>query len=162
MAREIPLTRGYVAIVDDEDYERVAAHRWQFVLSKGYQRAERSWRVCGKLHHQKMAMLLMSPSPGMVVDHINGDPLDNRKANLRVCTPKQNSCNRRRLSRKAVPFKGVYARPDSTRFSAQIALDGKTTHLGTHSTAEDAARAYDAAARRLHGEFARLNFPEAA
>lgn len=105
--------------------------------------------------------LLLNPPPGMVVDHISGDPLDNRRCNLRICTPQQNLMNRRRYKPAASVYKGINV--NKGRICCQIAstYQGKsrTTYLGVYESHEAAARAYDYAASYLFGEFACLNFP---
>ena len=93
----------------------------------------------------------------MFVDHINGNRLDNRRSNLRLCTHLQNSRNVRAKTRCGL--KGVTQR--GQKWQAGIRIDGKTKHLGTFDTLEDAARAYDVAASAAFGEFARLNYPQA-
>ena len=104
-----------------------------------------------------MAYALVGAGRGQTVDHINGDRLDNRRANLRLCDRAQSTWNRGpRGGRK---FKGVTMLP-SGRWQSYITARGCQQYLGLFNTAEEAAAAYDDAARRLHGEFARLNFPE--
>ena len=92
-------------------------------------------------------------------DHINGDGLDNRRANLRPVTHAQNMQNRRG---NGPTFKGIYCVERTTRnpWMAKIAVAKKQIYLGYYATPEDAARAYDEAAKKYFGEFARLNFPE--
>lgn len=153
MTKEIPLTKGFVALVDDDDYERViTAGKWQ--ASVDGRRVYARHKVRGRqirLH----AFLTSWP----LTDHINGNGLDNRRANLREATSVQNACNRRLGSKNTSGFKGVSWKAASKKWVARIKTHGKATHLGYFSTPQEAARAYDAAARELHGEFARLNFP---
>jgi hypothetical protein len=159
MTREVALTRGYVALVDDEDYARVAARRWQAVLGGG--NVNRASSPDGRGGRVYLSRFLMAAPSGFVVDHINGDPLDNRRANLRLCSQGQNRRNSRRHRNNTTGFKGVCqrrARPG--RWFAQITVERQTYFLGTFKTPEAAARAYDAAALEYHGEFARLNFPQ--
>lgn len=146
--------RGQNILVDDEDYEWLSQFSWWCHTTSG--RYTRPARYAGG----KIVFLvhdLMRPQPGMVVDHINGDPWDNRRLNLRVCSHKQNLQNRRTKIGKEIPFKGVTRK--RRRFQASITADGIEHYLGLYLTAEEAARAYDDAALRLHGEFARMNFP---
>lgn len=158
MARAVPLTRGYVAIVDDEDFARVSAKKWSSSGDRGAARAQHYWRDGGKVRAVGLGRFILDAPAGMHVDHINGDPLDNRRANLRLCTHAENMRNRRKHRGFANPYKGVLAQ--SGRFYARICSGGRYYPLGGFAAAEEAARAYDAAARRLHGEFARLNFPD--
>jgi hypothetical protein len=102
---------------------------------------------------------LIMPLKGLQVDHINGNGLDNRKANLRICTPSQNGCNRNRISRSQSGFKGVRWLKERCNWRAEIGLYSRHYNLGSFSSAIEAALAYDKAARELHGEFAHLNFP---
>lgn len=160
MTREVPLTRGYVALVDDEDFERVAAKKWTALVRPRRVSAQHYWREGPKVKGVGLGPFIMEPPPGMQVDHANGDPLDNRRCNLRICTPEQNMQNRRTPLRaqRSTPFKGVQQVP-SGRYRALVFANGREHWAGTHDTAEGAARAYDAKALEVHGEFARLNFP---
>jgi hypothetical protein len=101
----------------------------------------------------------MNPPEGMVVDHINGNGLNNRRSNMRNCTRAQNSANRRPKRGAASPYKGVFPRPDG-KFEASICHDGRKQYLGRFENEIEAARAYDKKAKELHGEFAYLNFPD--
>lgn len=107
-----------------------------------------------------MHQFIMNPPKGMVVDYIDGNGLNNRRSNLRICTRPQNSLNCARHSRNTTGFKGVYQNKTTGKCSAQIQLNRKPAHLGTFNTAVEVARAYDRKARELFGPFARLNFPE--
>lgn len=159
--REIPLTKGKVALVDAADFEWLSQWKW-FAHVTGY--CLGNVNVDGVRRTVTMHRMIMEPPPGFEVDHANRDGLDNRRANLRVATRSQNVVNRI-VRAGAAGFRGVYidashhgARP----YRAEISFNGKRARLGRHLTAIEAARAYDRAARQLHGEFAILNFPEAA
>jgi hypothetical protein len=103
--------------------------------------------------------LLMNAVQTQQVDHANGNSLDNRRENLRFCTSSQNSQNRRRTSTSG--FKGVSLKPryKSKPWEANIKVAGKLKYLGRFQTPEEAAKAYDSAARDMFGEFAHTNFP---
>lgn len=169
MAREIPLTKGYVAIVDDEDYERVSRRSWcarpggngNVYAARGIVRRKEGLRYIQLMHREVLGLdPAYSTDPPVVVDHINGDTLDNRKANLRICTQAQNSRNRRKIKAGRSIYKGVMPRPEHGSFKARIRIDGKLINLGSYATEKDAALAYDVAAREHFGEYARLNFPD--
>jgi hypothetical protein len=151
----IPLTRGRFARVDNADYARIVAHRW-YCAANGY--AARSQMINGKqrciLMHREILRFPDEPQ----IDHANGDTLDNRRSNLRPCSSAENMRNRN--GKKGGAFKGIWRHSGCNRFQAEITIDGgKRLHLGLFKTAEEAARAYDAAAVEHFGEFARLNFP---
>lgn len=89
------------------------------------------------------------------IDHVNGNPADNRISNLRDCSRRENTRNVRTHRDTASGLKGAYR--DKKRWTSRICIDGKNVHLGMFDTAEDAAKAYDEAAKKLHGRFARIN-----
>jgi hypothetical protein len=101
----------------------------------------------------------MDAPKDLVVDHINGNALDNRRCNLRICTYQQNNYNAFKRTVGTCPFKGVYYRPYENHYIAQIWDNGKRRHLGYFTDQVEAAITYDKAARELRGEFARVNFP---
>lgn len=163
--REIPLTKGYVALVDAADYEWLNQWRWRARRSRGVVYAVRS---AGRAARREgaaclifMHRLVCEVPEGEVPDHKNGDGVDNRRCNLRAATFTQNAVNARHRYNKT-GYRGVTVASSSGRFVARTRDGGRNIPLGAYATPEEAARAYDAAARRLHGEFARLNFPEAA
>lgn len=150
----IGLTKGYVTIFDPEDLPRLAERLWsanvqgRSIYARAAQRRpEGGWRQV-KMHRY----IVQTDAP--YIDHVNGDTLDNRKTNLRPCTPSQSAKNVRKKSATA-PYKGVFFIKGKHR--ATIVANGRTYRLGGFHSAEDAARAYDEAALRLHGEFARTN-----
>jgi len=102
----------------------------------------------------------MSAPADMQVDHINGNPLDNRRENLRICTRAQNTCNRKAVVNSKSGYKGVTKKNSSRKWIPEIRKDGKKLYLGSYNTPEEAAKAYDKAAKEIFGEFAKLNFPD--
>lgn len=162
MARQIKLTRGKVALVDDEDFERVNQFKWYVhrVSQNKIGYASRSDTVNGKERTLQMHNLVMG-SPlgfdnGMVIDHISGDTLDNRKSNLRMCTRLGNARNAKRRKDNTSGYKGVYKYRDGMWYAA-ICIDGKQQMFGYYRTPEEAAVVYNNAAKDHFGEFARLN-----
>lgn len=148
--RQITLTGGAVATVDDEWFPVLSKWSWHLSV-KGY--AQRSVKPGKSIFmHQVVAM---TPT-GLQTDHINGNKLDNREANLRYCTNAEN-CRARKRRSGAAGYRGV--RASGSKFIAVIMKNYKNVHLGTFDTAVDAARAYDKAAIALHKSFATLNFP---
>jgi hypothetical protein len=152
--KRIRLTHGQFALVDDEDFERINAHKWQaqWVPKQGSFRAVRN--SCGErvLMHREV----MRASPGEEVDHRFHDTLDNRKEKIRVCTRSQNKQNSRRYSRNLAGLKGVDK--FKNRWRARIHVDSKTECLGFFDLRTEAALAYDVAAAAKFGEFACPNF----
>jgi hypothetical protein len=156
--REIPLGGGLVALVDSEDYDRLGIYRWHALRSPHTTYAKREiWNHCER-EYRLLHREVMDAPPGIEVDHRNGNGLDCRKENLRTATRSQQNQNKRGWA--ASGYKGVYPQSRSTRWQARIKFAERYTSLGTFDTPEEAARAYDAAAREHFGEFARLNFPD--
>lgn len=156
--KEIPLTRGQVALVDDEDYERLMAHRWHAMSVPGHWYARRNIRVTGKMVAILMHHEVTGIPRSVLVDHKNGDGLDNRRLNLRACTHRQNLHNSKPCGARR--FKGTCLIRRSGKFSASICHDGVDVWLGAFPSEAEAAKAYDDKARELFGEFAKLNFPD--
>lgn len=152
----IPLSRGLVALVDHQDEERVRSIKWSAVWSGWhYYAANKADGEIVYLHR-----FILGVTDKTQVDHRNLDGLDCRRKNLRLATPSQNGANKpKQKPTCSSSFKGVDFHAGGWR--ARIRKDRKQISLGTFKTAEDAARAYDSSARKLHGEFARCNFAEA-
>lgn len=152
----IELTSGKTCIVDDDDYEELSKHKWCFKAGgPGY--AVRNIRLNGKGRLLVMHREIMKVPDGKKTDHINGNGLDNRKCNLRICSHAENLKNRSKQSNNTSGYKGVYKLNDCNRWGVAIGCDGKETWVGSFKTKEEAALAYNEAALRVHGKFARLN-----
>lgn len=151
MTKEIPLSRGYVALVDDSLFDELSKFKWHY--NNGY--AARTTRSNGVAKVLKMHRFIMNlqPDDGMDVDHVNGNSLDNRIANLRICTHAENMRNQKAYKNAKSGFKGVYRYKNRT-WTAQIQINGKKKNLGYFETPEKAHAAYVAAAKELHGQYA--------
>lgn len=161
MTFEIPLPSGHTALVDDADEDLVSRFRWVALKSRSvnvtilYARS----RVEPGSERRQFLHTLLTGWP--LIDHVNGNGLDNRRENLRPCTRSQNGGNRLKHTPSSSRFKGVSVHPlDPTRWKATIGGQGVRRHLGLFSSEVEAALAYDRAARGQWGEFAALNFPE--
>lgn len=144
----IPLTKGKFAKVDNDDFDKLKDHNWY--ISNGY--------VCnrriGRIHR-----FIMNCNKDMVVDHKNHDTLDNRKSNLRICTNQNNVINARKRKKNVTSiYKGVSWANDRHKWRANICFNGKISRLGSFDNEIEAAKAYDAKAKELFGEFAKTNF----
>lgn len=161
--KEIKLTLGKIAYVDDEDYERVNQFKWYAREDGRTFYAERNVTVNGKRKHQSMHQFIMGETIGKPhIDHEDGNGLNNCQLNLRPCTARENQMNshpRRGCSSK---YKGVSWNKQYKKWRAYIKVDGKLIHLGIFDSEKYAARVYDIAAMKYFGEFAKLNFPNAA
>jgi transposase-like protein len=163
LAREVPLTQGKVALVDEEDYKRVSRYNWSARTWPGKslcyaQRFKR--RKNGTKTAQSMHDFIMKPPRWFEVDHKNGMGLNNRSSNLRCATKAQNGANRGPNRNNTSGYKGVTRSrsKDLPPWKAQIQVNGVHYQLGYHETPQDAVRAYDEAARKHFGEFAWTNF----
>jgi hypothetical protein len=162
--RRIRLGGGKFALVDAEDYYHLAMYRWRAVRDGQQFYATRSFRTKdGKKRKILMHRQIMKVRWDVLVDHVNRNGLDNRRANLRPATASQNARNRSKISsRKTVSrFKGIAACVGRRGWQARIRVDGKLRFLGYYYDEVEAAKAYDRAARKYHGEFAALNIPDA-
>ncbi len=150
----MPLTRGFVGLADPSDITAVSDHVWH----ANFPKHARSAYVCTNVSKRPMSLhrMLISAAPGEIVDHINGNGCDNRRANLRLCTHAENMRNRKKSRGGNSKHKGIYYEPNKQLWRAEIKFQGKKIRLGRYKSADDAALAYRAAAQRYHGNFARL------
>jgi hypothetical protein len=154
---EVVLAQGQVALIDSTDASLVAGRTWQH--SAGYASALIR-RGGGVRERVLMHRLIMAAPPGVQIDHINWNKLDNRRANLRFATATQQRANMGLQRNNTSGYKGVSLVRKSGMWRAAIRRNGEYIWLGDHHAAVEAAKAYDSAARVLFGEFAFLNFPE--
>lgn len=162
--RKIPLTKGKFAIVDPEDYKRLAKYKWHLSISPTSSYAAR-WqrRQPGGLRKKIwMHREVIDIPKHMLCDHKNGNGLDNRRTNLRPATVSQNLCNRPKTKSKTrSKYKGLEWDKIQRKWKVRIQHNGRKIYLGSFSNEIDAARAYDKKAKVLFGQFASLNFPDA-
>jgi len=150
--KKIKLMTGGFTIVDIDDYYKYKDYNW---TKRGGNYAGRVFHMKGK---QKTILLhreILNAKPGQLVDHINGDPLDNRKSNLRFCTRSKNAMNCKIHKHNTSGYKGVSR--CGKKWRAYIVKNNKQKHIGIFKTKEEAAKAYNQEALRLFGEFAKIN-----
>lgn len=157
MSALVPLSHGKFAIVDEADLPLLAGFNWKYLKradGRGGYAIACPKDESGKKRMLSMHRLLLQPPAGLHVDHINGDGIDNRRANIRLCTQSQNAANRAHRGK----YRGVSVR--GKQFYAVIWCESISYTSGPHCDEISAARAYDAASEILHGEFGRKNFPD--
>jgi len=161
--KTIKLTKDKEAMVDDCDYNMLSAYRWYWALKP---RSKFGYAVAD-LHnidnefgvrHVTMHRMLLKPDRGKVVDHVNGNGLDNRRENIRICTLSQNNANFAvGGKRNKSGYKGVSWHKSTQKWRATLLLGGKQHYLGIFDDKLEAARAYNVEALKCFGEFARIN-----
>jgi hypothetical protein len=151
----IPLTRGYVAIIDASEVDKVSGHVWHAYVRSHTIYAVRSDYSDGKMQKIGLHRVLAKAEASDIVDHCNGNGLDNRRSNLRLASAAQNCANRRRARNNTSGAKGVVFVAKEGKFWARIMANGRRVSLGYYGTAEQASAAYQEASKRLHGEFGR-------
>lgn len=158
--KEIKLRFGGTALVDDEDYEMISSMSWSSIKSRHSKTSYAIHRYWCKTEHRhkcyQMHRLIMSAPVGLHIDHINMNGLDNRRCNLRIVSPSQNVCRSTRKDNKH-GYRGV--RVGFGKYKVRVRSNGKDYCGGSFVDLQDAARAYDKLALKLHGQFATTNFP---
>ncbi len=149
MSKQITLTQGKVAIVDDGDFEFL--NQWKWFYHQGY-----AVRNIGKKYLHMHRLLANTPN-GKETDHKDGNTLNNTRRNLRICSTRQNSMNRISRKNSSSKFKGVTWHCGDRKWQAQITLKSKLLYLGSFITEKAAALAYNIAAKKYFGRFAKLN-----
>lgn len=143
---EIELTKGYKAIIDEDDYARVSQHKWRVTIRKTVIYAGRGWREDGKQRHEYLHRFIVGAKPGDEIDHRDGNGLNCSKQNLRSVSHAQNAMNRGRFSQ------GVSFHRRMNKWQAYITLDGRHVHLGVYATRDEAVSAREAAVEKHFGE----------
>lgn len=155
MNKEIKLTKGKVTIVDIEDFDHLNGFNWHICTKDTREYAQRS--VKNPRNNISMHRYIMNAKKGEYVDHINGDTLDNRRKNLRLCSNQQNSFNQKKKKNCKSKYKGVKKNNKCNTWTARITFNRVEIYLGSYKTEELAAIVYNEKAKELFGEFAKLN-----
>jgi hypothetical protein len=150
--KKIKLTQGKYALVDDKDFEYLNSFKWRAAKDRYTYYAVRS----SKRKTMSMHRAIMEITSKLQTDHINGNGLDNRRKNLRVCTHQENVINSRKQKNNTSGYKGVGWEKRRKKWIARITKSGKNKYLGQFDTAKQAYAAYCEAAKELHKDFARL------
>lgn len=159
--KEIPLSRGLVAKIDDADYERANQYKWSAFGRKRVYAGRNDWSS-GKSHTVMLHRFILSAPDGLFVDHIDHDTLNCQRTNMRLCSKLENNRNKLIYSNNTSGYKGVTWDAESGNWAAQTRVKGRSVKIGRFSDPLEAALAYDAKAKELFGDFAHLNFPEGA
>ena len=150
--RKIKLTQGKYALVDNTDFAKLSPYKWNCL-----KRGKIFYAGNNKISYMHRFILELYSKDGLMVDHINGNGLDNRRKNLRIATKAENMRNRGVQSNNTSGYKGVHWMKSYKKWEAYIWLDKRKIELGYYTTREEAAAVYNIAAKRLHKNFAFLN-----
>jgi len=159
--KEIRLSRGYLAIVDDDMFGVLSSQPWYpspMTRGRGKVYAVGSSEINGRRSTVYMHRIVIGALPGQIVDHIDGNPLNNQRSNLRFASATLNTVNSRKQPGRS-GFRGVYLH--HARYVAEAGFEGRRYRRVGFDDPADAARAYDEMAKHLFGDFAQLNFPAA-
>jgi hypothetical protein len=153
---EVNLTRGYKTLIDKDDFLLLNCYSWQSKIIEGKIYAKTAYRINGKLKTFYLHRIIANAKSGEYVDHINGNPLDNRRNNLRICTNAQNIRNSKIKLNNKTGYKGVQQLP-SGNWRSRLTFNYKSINLGVFKNIIEAAKAYDQGAVKYFGKFARIN-----
>jgi|SRR4030095_7955285 hypothetical protein len=149
--KAIALNKGFATVVDDEDYDRLVKYRWRASDCRPNGVVYAIATIARKSVF--MHRLILGANPGQYVDHINFDGLDNRRENLRLCTPAQSAQHKRMMVTNSSGYRGVNFNKEHKKYAAEIWVESRRVFLGYFDTAEEASVAYRKAAVVLHKEF---------
>lgn len=150
----IPLSQGKFAIVDEDNFDALSEHNWMY--SHGY--AKRNFvKENGKKTTIYLHRVILGAEKGQIVDHKNGNPLDNRKTNIRICSQSENLFNKRIQSNNKSGYKGVAWNKEKKKWQAQARFCGKRYSIGYFQTKEEAAKAYNNTIIKISSEFSKPN-----
>ena len=156
--KEIKLSQGKVTIVEDQHFEDLNQWKWCYHKGAAVRNERKIINGKNKVVYILLHRFLLKPNKGMVVDHIDGDPLNNIRNNIRVCTQSQNLMNKRvKRNKTSSKYKGVFFNKKRKTWNAQLLKRGECKYLGAFDTEIEAAKSYDSAALEKYGEYARLN-----
>ena len=144
-------------LIDDEDYEKVKDYRWYVVVDEDRRYVRAHEKKSENYSKVRLHRLIMNYSGNMFVDHINGNGLDNRKENLRICTNSENNMNSIKRKKGTSVYKGVSFDKSRNKYESYITINKKKIHLGRYETEEQAAQAYNNVVENHFGRFARPN-----
>ena len=153
IVQQIKTSKDEEIIIDEDEFNNLKQYTWY--ISNGY--------VLGKINNKQIRLhryIMKCDNIIKVVDHINKNPLDNRKSNLRICTRQQNNCNSTKRKNATSKYHGVYFNKRSKSWNTSCSIDGKFKHIGYFKNEIDAAKAYDNYIKLNGTEFYNLNFPE--
>ena len=155
----IPLTQGKVALVDDEDYLTLSKFKWCAAKNRNNWYAVRGLWCDGKTKVVFMHRIILSMEADQLCDHVDGNGLNNTRSNLRLANRNENCRNRVKYTKGVSKFKGVFLdkKALTNRWRTRITVNNKKIHIGCFETEEAAAIAYNNAAIKYHGAFAKLN-----
>jgi hypothetical protein len=158
IVKQISLTRGMVALVDDEDFDFLSQFSWSAWKTPHHN----TWYAVARKEGRNVYMhrLLLDAPPGIEVDHRDGNGLNNQRKNLRYASRSEQMMNTQKMKGKSSKYKGVSWYKRYSKWMARVKKNGKYVFLGYFDDEEAAAQAYDVKARELFGEYARLNLPE--